>query len=125
MAKRGEGHGGKRDGSGRPKGSRMRRSEALAEELIKTGKCPVQALVRLAEQCEAQGEIKEAIGAWKGVLPYVYPKPKAVESEPERAIELARELFAMRAEATKKDVDLDHVAMVEQALAKMEGRQAD
>ena len=31
----------------------------------------------------------------------------------------------MRAEATKKDVDLDHVAMVEQALAKMEGRQAD
>ena len=48
MAGHGKGHGGKREGSGRPKGSRMRRSEALAEELIVAGRCPAEALVRLA-----------------------------------------------------------------------------
>ena len=122
MAERGKGHGGKREGSGRPKGSRMRRSEALAEELIMAGRCPAEALVRLAEECEAQGDYKEAIGAWKSILPYVYPKPKAVEFETERALDFARDLLEMRTQTAKKDVNLDHVAMVEQALADFEER---
>ena len=98
----------------------MRRSDALAEELISAGKCPVEALVRLAEQAESEGNLGQAIGAWKSVLPYIYPKPKAVEFAPEQVIELARDLAAARAYASRSNVNLDHVALLEQALKTIE-----
>ena len=107
------GHGGKREGAGRPKGSRMRRSDELAERLISEGKCPVEALVRLAERAESEGELTQAIGAWKSVLPYIYPKPKAVEVAPEILIDLAREVAAAKIEAADKEVTGSHVEMVE------------
>ena len=66
----------------------MRRSDELAERLISEGRCPVEALVRLAERAEAEGELTQAIGAWKSVMPYIYPKPKAVEVAPEILVEL-------------------------------------
>ncbi len=90
----------------------MRRSDALAEELVAAGKCPIQALVRLAEQAEADGELGHAIGAWKSILPYVHPKPKAVEVAPGQVVELARDLAAIRADASRDDVNLDHFALL-------------
>ena len=107
------GHGGKRDGAGRPKGSRMRRSDELAERLIAEGRCPVEALVRLAERAEDEGDLTQAIGAWKSVLPYIYPKPKAVEVEPEILIDLAREMAAAKIEANDIEVTGSHVEMIE------------
>ena len=53
--------------------------QALSEGLIEDGKCPVLALVRLAEQAEAEGRITVAIDAWKAVLPYVHARPKSIE----------------------------------------------
>ena len=97
-------HGGKRRGAGRPKGSVTRRSEVLAEALLSNGQCPVDALVRLAQEAEAQGDLGQAIGAWKSILPYVYPKPKAVEIEPEIVIELAKEIAKVRASAATKEL---------------------
>lgn len=44
MADARSGHGGPRAGAGRPKGSRMRRSDALVEKLLAANKCPVDAL---------------------------------------------------------------------------------
>ena len=113
MAIDGNGHGGKREGAGRPKGSRMRRSDALAEDLIAAGKCPVQALVRLAEVAEAEGDTSQAIGAWKSILPYIYPKPKAVEFAPEDVIQLAHDLAAARADASHSNIPESHVALLE------------
>jgi len=113
----GNGHGGKRAGAGRPKGSRMRRSDALAEELISAGKCPIEALMRLAEQAEAAGDLAQAISAWKSILPYVHPKPKSVEFAPGEVIELARELAVARTEASRSDLNLDHIALMERYLA--------
>jgi hypothetical protein len=98
----------------------MRRSDALAEELISAGKCPVQALVRLAERAETEGDLAQAIGAWRSVLPYIYPKPKAVEIEPEEVIELARGLAEIRANAATNIVENDHVALVENFLRERE-----
>lgn len=83
-------HGGKRVGAGRPKGSRSRRSDAVAEKLLAQGKCPVEALIRLAEDAEADGDRSLAIHAWKAVLPFVYPKPKPVEIYPDAVVELTR-----------------------------------
>lgn len=113
MADASKKHGGKRAGAGRPKGSRMRRSDALAEELISAGKCPVEALMRLAERAETDGDLGQAIGAWKSILPYVYPKPKAVEFAPEQVVELARDLDAVRKDASRSPLNLDHIAFME------------
>jgi len=98
MAGQKSGHGGKRVGAGRPAGSRMRRSEELAEKMITSGKCPLEALVRLAEKAEADGDISQAISAWKSTLPYLYPKPKSVEIAPEALVELTRSLSEVRAQ---------------------------
>lgn len=76
----------------------MRRSEELAEKMIASGKCPLEALMRLAEKAEADGDISQAINAWKSTLPYLYPKPKSVEIGPEALVELTRSLSEVRAE---------------------------
>lgn len=95
-------HGGKRAGAGRPVGSMSRRSEAVADKLHAQGKCPVDALVRLAEEAEADGDRLQAINAWKTILPFVYPKPKAVEIDPDAAVQLTRLLYEARVEATQE-----------------------
>jgi hypothetical protein len=109
------GHGGKREGAGRPKGSRMRRSDELADRLIEDGKCPVDALVRLAEQAESEGDLGQAIGAWKSVLPYVYPKPKAVEVAPEVIVEMTQDIAAARARASRADLSYNHLQLMDHA----------
>lgn len=113
MAKADNGHGGKRSGAGRPKGSRMRRSDELAQKLIAKGHCPAEALARLAVQAEAEGDIREAISAWKSLLPYVYPKPKPIEIAPELAIELAHELAEVRRDRQDTELTGTFAEMVE------------
>jgi hypothetical protein len=107
------GHGGMRRGAGRPKGSRMRRSEALADSLIHRGNCPVEALVRIANAAEADGDRADAISAWKSVLPYVYPKPKAVEVNPEGVLELAAGLATQNAETLAGRQDESYRVMLQ------------
>lgn len=74
----------------------MRRSEELAEKLIASGKCPLEALIRLAEKAEADGDNLQAISAWKSTLPYLYPRPKSVEIAPEELVDLMRSLSEVR-----------------------------
>lgn len=104
MAKANRNHGGKRVGAGRPAGSRMRRSEELAEKMIASGKCPIEALIRLAEKAEVDGDISQAINAWKSTLPYLYPRPKSVEIAPEALVELARNLSEVRAQGQRSNM---------------------
>lgn len=103
MANANRSHGGKRVGAGRPAGSRMRRSEELAEKMIASGKCPIEALIRLAEKAEEDGDISQAINAWKSTLPYLYPRPKSVEIAPEALVELARNLSEVRAQGQRSN----------------------
>ena len=117
-------HGGKRAGAGRPKGSRSRRSEAVAEKLLSQGKCPVDALVRLAEEAEANGDRLQAIGVWKAILPFVYPKPKAVEIDPEAVVELARLLSEAKIRATEGADDAPFGQMVERMRKSLEAEDA-
>ncbi len=64
--------------------------------MIASGKCPIEALIRLAEKAETEGDISQAINAWKSTLPYIYPRPKAVEFAPEDLIELRQNLAEAR-----------------------------
>lgn len=106
--------GGARPGAGRPKGAQNRRSRALADKLLERGKCPAEALVRIAEQAEDAGETALAIDAWKAVLPYVHAKPKAIEVDPVAVVQLARDLAAARAMANAAQ-DLDYEAALTRA----------
>ena len=98
----------------------MRRSDELAERLISEGRCPVEALVRLAERAEAEGDLTQAIGAWKSVMPYIYPKPKAVEVAPEILVELAREMAAARADTGDREARGSHVKAVERMVKELD-----
>lgn len=89
-------HGGARPGAGRPKGALNRRTRDLAERLVDAGRCPVEALVRIAEDAEKSGNAGLALDAWKAVLPYVHARPKPYESEPDARIALERELAEVR-----------------------------
>ena len=122
MPKKANNHGGKRAGAGRPKGSRMRRSDAMAERLIAEGRCPVDALVRLAEEAEARGELSLAMGAWRSILPFIYPKPKAVEVAPEVVLDLARDLDAVRKDVRQSNSPKSMVDKIDQIFKK---RQAE
>ncbi len=117
-------HGGKRSGAGRPKGSHGRRSEILADSLLAQGKCPVEALIRLADKAEAQGDLGQAIGAWKSIVPYVYPKPKAVEIEPETVIELAKAIAEARANPSGSEVGESYSVLLERFFREEEAREA-
>jgi hypothetical protein len=70
------GWGGKRPGSGRPKGSPGLKSEALAERLDALGCDPAEALVRLGNKAEAAGEIDLAIKAFSALMSFRWPKLK-------------------------------------------------
>ena len=89
-------HGGARQGAGRPKGVRNKRTQALADTLLKNDECPAEALIRLAKAAECEGKISLAIDAWKAVLPYVHAKPKAVETAPDIVAALARDIAEAR-----------------------------
>jgi hypothetical protein len=114
-------HGGKRAGAGRPTGSRMRRSEELAEKLIALGKCPLEALIRLAEKAESDGDVSQAINAWKSALPYIYPRPKAVEIAPEELVDLTRKLSEARAQELQAAANsISYGERLERATKKLE-----
>src|SRR4051812_32324556 len=70
------GHGGRRAGSGRPKGSPGLKSEALAGRLDEMGCDPAEALVRLGNKAEAAGDTDLAIKAFSALMPFRWPKLK-------------------------------------------------
>src|SRR3954465_13731475 len=67
--------GGPRPGSGRPRGSRNRRTVEMTERLDRMGLDPIAALARLAQHAEAEGDLTLAEKCWRGLLPYAGPKP--------------------------------------------------
>ncbi|WP_139279236.1 hypothetical protein [Roseovarius marisflavi] len=92
----------------------------MAEKLLSQGKCPVEALVRLAEEAEADGDRSQAINAWKTILPFVHPKPKAVEIDPEAVVALARLLSEEKIRATEGVDDAPWGQMLERMRKSLE-----
>jgi hypothetical protein len=70
------GHGGRRPGSGRPKGLRGIKTTELAEMLDEMGANPAKALARLGLKAEREGNDDLAIRAFTGLMPFRYPKLK-------------------------------------------------
>jgi hypothetical protein len=115
--------GGFRPGSGRPKGAQNRRTQALADKLLSEGRCPAEALVRIAEGAEVAGETALAIDAWKAVLPYVHAKPKPVEFDPGQVVLMAREIAEARL-VSKPEEESSYGQRLARATARMEEQEA-
>jgi hypothetical protein len=67
--------GGRRPGSGRPRGSLNKRTQELVSKLDAMGADPVTALARVAQHAEAVGNLDLAERCWRGLLPYAGPRP--------------------------------------------------
>jgi len=67
--------GGRRPGAGRPAGARNKRTREMIERLDRLGLDPIAALARLAQHAEAEGNLDLAERAWRGLLPYTWPRP--------------------------------------------------
>jgi hypothetical protein len=70
------GHGGRREGAGRPKGMHGVKSTDLAEMLDDMGANPAKGLARLALKAEAAGDDDLVVRAFTGLMPFRYPKLK-------------------------------------------------
>jgi hypothetical protein len=66
--------GGARTGSGRPRGSRNRRTAELISKLDAMGCDPAEQLVRVASEAEAAGNLDLAIRAYAALMPYRWPR---------------------------------------------------
>lgn len=92
-------HGGKREGAGRPKGSLNKRSlaaiEALAERFPDW--TPLMHLAEVANDETLDREIR--LDAAKAAAPYVHPKPKGVELDPDALVDLESRIHAARLHA--------------------------
>ena len=63
---------------GRTKGTPNKRTSELAEMLHSMNCCPAEGLVRVAQYAESEGNWPLALDAYKSLLPYLYPKRKAI-----------------------------------------------
>ena len=108
--------------AGRPKGSMNKRTRALSNRLLKEGNCPASALVRIAKAAEREENLSLAVDAWKAVLPYIHAKPKAVEFYPNAFAKMAKDIAALKNEATKTNKS-DIGTRLERAIEKLSDRQ--
>ncbi len=73
------GHGGARPGSGRPKGTRNRRTAAVQDQLEEIGCDPVSGLARLAKKAEKAKDLRLAVDCLKALLPCVAPRLRHID----------------------------------------------
>lgn len=106
MSDQTNGHGGARDGSGRPKGrpSLRRAAQAVVEvEEAFPGWSPVLHLAAVANDETLPPEIR--MEAAKAAAPYLHSRPKPVEMEPDALVDLERRLISAKIEAAAKTLD--------------------
>ena len=66
--------GGRREGAGRPRGSRGRRTRESITKAEALGPTPLEVLLESMHAARAEGERAEAVDCAKAAAPYVHPK---------------------------------------------------
>src|SRR3954454_11081885 len=66
--------GGSREGAGRPRGSRGKRTQASIAQAETLGPTPLEILLESMHAARAEGERAEAVDCAKAAAPYVHPK---------------------------------------------------
>lgn len=95
---------------GRPKGSKNQ-DKRIKELLREKNKRPLDALIRLAEKMELEGQYEEAADVWLKIQEYVEPKKKPVETaaekplSPEQSKENVEEMLKLLEEASETQTE--------------------
>ena len=96
-------HGGKRQGAGRPAGSLNKRSieaiEAVANRYPDW--TPLLHFAAVANDETLPTEVR--LDAAKAAAPYIHPRPKPTEHDPEALVELEKRVAEARAKAVAKE----------------------
>ena len=74
--------GGRRDGAGRKKGSRTRRTEKtteIAEKAAGEGPLPLEVMLKAMRAADARGDLAAAAAFAKDAAPYLHPRLQSVE----------------------------------------------
>lgn len=108
-------HGGRRTGAGRPRGSLNRRSlesiQAVTERYPNW--TPLLHFAAVANDESLSPEIR--LDAAKAAAPYMHPKPKNIEFEPDAAVKVEERLAAERTKAATRPNE-DHIGLAERLL---------
>jgi hypothetical protein len=98
-------HGGRREGSGRPKGSLSKRSIAAIEAVAERWPdwSPLNHFAEVANNAELAVEIR--LDAAKAAAPYVHPRPKGIELDADAVVELEGRIAAARLMATAQAME--------------------
>ena len=110
------GHGGAREGAGRPPGPVLQNHRELIAAIIASGQSPLEALLRIAKKAEEDGDVRLALDAYGKALPYVHPRPKPMELDPEEAIELQALIAEAKVAANDKGGKDDMATLIVNAL---------
>ena len=96
-------HGGKREGAGRPPGSLNKRSLAAIEAVAARypGWTPLLHFAVVANDESMPAELR--LDAAKAAAPYIHPRPKPTEHDPEALVELEKRVAEARARAVAKE----------------------
>lgn len=86
--------------AGKPRGTTMKKYQVKERLLKKYGIHPVDKLIKIAEQLEANGKFEEAADIWQNMLKYFEPTKKPVECTPEKttpeeSVDAAEETFKL------------------------------
>jgi len=71
--------GGFRPGAGRPKGSKSKRSQAIAALAISKGKTPLEVMLKIMRDADTKGDVETALQAAHNAAPYVHPRLNSVQ----------------------------------------------
>lgn len=74
------GHGGKREGGGRPPGALAKKTRAIAEQAAKSGISPLEVMLEAMNAAREEGNLAAAAGFAKDAAPYMHPRLANVES---------------------------------------------
>lgn len=75
------GHGGRRPGAGRPKGSASKRTREIADRACEEGKTPLEIMLDVMREAYGAHDLPAALEAAKAAAPYVHPRLAAVEMD--------------------------------------------
>src|SRR5262245_21589036 len=88
----GNGHGGKRAGSGRKPGMVTRKTRELADRAAEQGISPLEVMIQAMREHYEAGRLQEAAKVAKDAAPYMHPRLSAVAVDMEGDLRVRMEL---------------------------------
>lgn len=121
--------GGRRNGSGRPKGAKTKKTQESARRQIDLGITPLDVMCEVMRHYYAKGDRDKAAAIAKDAAPYMHPRLSYVKSDvsfpdadADRALDAELEALAAGRQAESTDAAQDQAASAEPSHSRRNGR---